>query len=186
MSPPIRRVGIQQVEAGALMSDQEVQDMHWMAEAMQLANAAAEADEVPVGAILVLDDQIIGRGFNRPISSCDPTAHAEINALRDAAARVGNYRLLDSTMYVTLEPCAMCAGALVHARVARLVYGAAEPKAGAVDSRQRFFDNAWLNHRVTWASGVMQAECSEQLSAFFRRRRQAKREAKERQGDNSA
>lgn len=154
-----------------------------MEQALLLAEAAADADEVPVGAILVLDDQIIGSGFNRPISSCDPTAHAEVNALRDAARLVGNYRLLGATMYVTLEPCAMCAGALVHARVARLVYGATEPKAGAVESRQRFFENPWLNHHVESKAGVLQQKCSEQLSAFFRRRRQVKREAKVRSVD---
>lgn len=161
------------------MIDPVTQDQYWMEQALLLAEAAAEADEVPVGAILVLDNQVIGSGFNRPISSCDPTAHAEINALRDAAQRVGNYRLLESTMYVTLEPCAMCAGALVHARVARLVFGASEPKAGAIESRQQFFENPWLNHHVKSEAGVLQQKCSQQLSAFFQRRRQAKRERKE-------
>jgi len=160
------------------ISDIESQDQHWMAQAMQLAAQAEQADEVPVGAILVLNNEIIGRGYNRPISAQDPTAHAEINALRDAATRLGNYRLPGATMYVTLEPCAMCAGALVHARVTRVVFGAAEPKAGAVISRQQFFDSPWLNHRVKTESGVMQLACSEQLSEFFRRRRQVKRDAK--------
>ena len=153
-------------------------DQYWMARALQLAQEAAEAGEVPVGAILVRDGEIIGEGFNSPISGVDPTAHAEINAIRAASKRVGNYRLLDATLYVTLEPCAMCAGALVHARIGRVVYGAKEPKAGALESRQSFLQSAWLNHRVEQCSGVLEQQCSEQLSRFFKQRRAQRKEQK--------
>ena len=143
-----------------------------MREALALAKAGAEAGEVPVGAVIVRDGEIIGRGFNRPVSTHDPTAHAEILALRDAAARVGNYRLPGTSLYVTLEPCVMCVGAFMHARVDRVVYGATEPKAGAIESTQRAHDHPALNHRVTVVSGVLGAECREVLQAFFRRQRQ--------------
>lgn len=146
-------------------------DEFFMRKALALAQQAAEAGEVPVGAVLVRDGDIIGEGWNRPISSCDPTAHAEILALRDAAQRVGNYRLPGSTLYVTIEPCTMCAGALVHARVARVVYGAPEPKAGVAASNLQLFNAAHFNHRVLCQGSVLQDECAAMISAFFRARR---------------
>jgi tRNA(adenine34) deaminase len=121
--------------------------------------------------VVVLDGDVIGRGRNQPIGAHDPTAHAEVLALRDAAARVGNYRLPGATLYVTLEPCLMCVGALAHARVATVVYGATEPKAGAMESIQRAHEHPALNHRMTVVSGVLAAECREVLQAFFRERR---------------
>jgi len=142
-----------------------------MREALALARQAAMEGEVPVGAVVVRDGQIIGRGHNRPVSAHDPTAHAEIDALRDAAASIGNYRLTGATLYVTLEPCVMCVGALMHARVKTVVYGATEPKAGAMESTQRAHEHPALNHRVSVISGVLAAECREVLQAFFRERR---------------
>lgn len=153
-------------------ADERFGDEQFMRRALQLAQRAAATGEVPVGAVLVRDGAVIGEGYNRPISSCDPTAHAEIVALRDAAAREGNYRLPGTTLYVTIEPCTMCAGALVHARVARVVYGAAEPKAGVASSHLQLFAAAHFNHRVDCAGGVLPAECSALISDFFRRRRQ--------------
>src|SRR6188768_1651489 len=119
-----------------------------MQEALALAKRADERGEVPVGAVVVLNGEVVGRGHNQPISSVDPTAHAEIVALRDAAQRVGNYRLTGATLYVTVEPCLMCVGALVHARIARLVYGAPEPKAGAIESAMQAHEHPALNHRL--------------------------------------
>lgn len=152
-------------------------DEYWMLRALAQADAAAALGEVPVGAVIVLEGQAVGVGFNRPITACDPSAHAEIQALRDACARLGNYRLPGATLYATLEPCSMCAGALVHARIARLVFGAREPKAGAVVSRAALLDAAHLNHRVDWQEGVLGARCSAQLSGFFAARREARRAA---------
>ncbi len=148
------------------------QDLHFMREALALAAAGAALGEVPVGALLVQDGEVIGRGFNCPISTHDPSAHAEMVAIRDAAKAVGNYRLPGSTLYVTLEPCSMCAGLIVHARVARVVFGASEPKAGVVHSRGEFFTQGFLNHRVLVEGGVLGDECSAALSAFFKARRQ--------------
>lgn len=150
-------------------------DRHWMREAMALANMAAENDEVPVGALVVKEGVVVGRGYNRPIGGCDPTAHAEVMALRDAARALGNYRLSDCTLYVTLEPCTMCVGAMVHARVARLVYGASEPKAGVVRSQAQLLDAPYFNHTVTVTPGVEREGCQAQLQAFFRRRRAEKK-----------
>ena len=146
-------------------------DQYWMTRALQLASEAAAKGEVPVGAVVVLDGREIGAGFNAPISGCDPTAHAEIRALRDAAARVGNYRLPGATLYVTLEPCTMCVGAIVHGRISRLVYGAAEPKAGAVESARRTLEEPHLNWGVTSVGGVLADRCSEMITEFFSRRR---------------
>ena len=146
-----------------------------MREALALAKAGAEAGEVPVGAVIVRDGEIIGRGFNSPISAHDPTAHAEVLALRDAAWRVGNYRLPGATLYVTVEPCVMCVGAFMHARVDRVVYGATEPKAGAMESTQRAHEHAALNHRITVVSGVLAAECRKVLQDFFRDRREVRK-----------
>jgi tRNA(Arg) A34 adenosine deaminase TadA len=142
-----------------------------MREALALAAAAARAGEVPVGAVVVMDGAIVGRGHNQPITTSDPTAHAEIVALRDAARRVSNYRLAGSTLYVTVEPCVMCVGAMVHARVETLVFGASEPKAGAVESTQRAHEHPALNHKLTVVSGVMAAECRDVMLTFFQSRR---------------
>ncbi len=149
----------------------ETDDEIFMRRALALAAEAAAAGEVPVGAVLVRDGAVIGEGWNSPISRCDPTAHAEVLALRDAARRVGNYRLPGSTLYVTIEPCTMCAGALVHARVARVVYGAAESKAGVAASNLMLFDAPHFNHRVSCDGGILRSECSALMSQFFRARR---------------
>ena len=145
---------------------------HWMTRALVLARRGAEEGEVPVGAVLVLGGEPIGEGWNRPIGAHDPTAHAEIEALRDAARRIGNYRLPGSTLYVTLEPCVMCAGAIVHARVERVIYGAPDPKAGACGS---VFDllpsDGRFNHRTGCQGGVLETDCGEILRDFFRARR---------------
>ena len=146
----------------------------FMRQALELAAAAQQLGEVPVGAVVVRDGEIIGRGFNRPISDCDPTAHAEVIALRDAASHLNNYRLTDCELYVTIEPCAMCAGAIVHSRVSQLFYGAAEPKAGVVDSTDQFFLNPALNHLVQSQSGVLEAECRSVIQGFFASRRRSK------------
>ncbi len=146
-------------------------DEYWLSHALKLAKQAADHQEVPIGAVLVKDNQLIGEGWNQPISSSDPTAHAEIVALRQGAQTLGNYRLVDTTLYVTLEPCAMCAGAMVHARVKRLVFGAFEPRAGAVKSIFQLLDDNRLNHRVAWEGGVMAEECGHVLKAFFQQRR---------------
>ncbi|GBO89295.1 tRNA adenosine(34) deaminase TadA [Marinobacter salsuginis] len=153
------------------MSEVAAEDEYWMSRALQLAGEASAKGEVPVGAVVVLDGKEIGAGFNAPISGCDPTAHAEIRALRDAAARVGNYRLPDATLYVTLEPCTMCVGAIVHGRISRLVYGAAEPKAGAIESARRTLEEPHLNWDVTAVGGVLSDQCSRVISEFFSWRR---------------
>ena len=142
-----------------------------MHRALELARHAEEAGEVPVGALVVLNDEIIGEGWNQPIVTHDPTAHAEIVALRAAAERVRNYRLSDAVLYVTLEPCAMCAGAMVHARVARVVYGAADPKSGAAGSVFNLLESSALNHRAQVTRGVLAEECGEMLRKFFEARR---------------
>ncbi|HLV77516.1 MAG TPA: tRNA adenosine(34) deaminase TadA [Marinobacter sp.] len=153
------------------MPEPENSDEYWMGRALELAAQGAAIGEVPVGAVVVRDGVELGRGFNTPITGCDPTAHAEIRALRDAAARIGNYRLSGATLYVTLEPCTMCVGAIVHSRISRLVYGACEPKAGAVESARRTLDEPHLNWQVEAVGGILQAECSQIISDFFRRRR---------------
>ena len=142
-----------------------------MRAALDLARRARERGEVPVGAVVVLDDDIVGEGFNQPIAAHDPTAHAEIVALRDAARRISNYRLTGATLYVTIEPCQMCVGALVHARVARIVYGAREPKAGAIESAMRAHEHPSLNHRLVAVGGVLEDECREVIHGFFEERR---------------
>lgn len=142
-----------------------------MGEALAQARLAEQAGEVPVGAVLVRDGEIVGRGFNAPISRHDPSAHAEMMALRDAAQRLGNYRLVDCELYVTLEPCLMCAGAIMHARVARVVYGASDPKTGACGSVLDAFAELRLNHHAAVTGGVLAEECGRQLSSFFARRR---------------
>ena len=146
-------------------------DQDHMREALVLAAQAAVLGEVPVGAVLVQNGEIIGRGFNCPISASDPSAHAEMVAIRAAAEAASNYRLPGSTLYVTLEPCSMCAGLIVHSRVARVVYGALEPKAGIVQSQGQFFTQGFLNHRVLFEGGVLAEECGAILSEFFKARR---------------
>ena len=142
-----------------------------MAAALEEARRARDAGEVPIGAIVALDGAIVGRGFNQPISSHDPTAHAEIVAIRDAAARVGNYRLSGAVLCVTIEPCLMCVGALIHARIATLVYGAAEPRSGAVASVVRGVELAGLNHRVEVVGGLRETDCRQLMQDFFKARR---------------
>lgn len=146
-------------------------DDHFMREALALAQQAEALGEVPVGAVVVKAGVIIGRGCNQPITVHDPTAHAEVVAMRDAAVRTGNYRLVGCELYVTLEPCVMCAGAIMHARVGRVVYGAADPKTGACGSVVDLFVDARLNHHATVVPGVLAGECSARLRTFFSQRR---------------
>lgn len=147
-------------------------DEEFMRLALAEAELARAEGEVPIGAIVVIAGEIKGRGHNAVIQNSDPSAHAEIMALRDAARRLGNYRLLDATLYSTIEPCAMCAGALVHARVARLVYGAADEKAGAVASHFEICSTDFLNHRLTVEKGILEADCRQVLQSFFRQKRE--------------
>ena len=150
-------------------------DESLMAAALEEAHRAREAGEVPIGAVVAVDGEIVGRGFNQPIASGDPTAHAEIVAIREAARRVGNYRLTGARLCVTIEPCLMCVGALVHARIGALVYGAAEPKSGAVVSTVRAGELPGLNHRIEAVSGVREDECRALMQAFFKERRSSPR-----------
>jgi tRNA(adenine34) deaminase len=143
--------------------------------ALNRAIEAGERGEVPVGAIVVVDGDVIAEGFNQPIATSDPTAHAEIVAIRRAAALLGNYRLTDASLYVTIEPCQMCVGAMIHARIARLIYGAQEPKAGAVESAMRAHEHSSLNHRIEVTGGVLAEESRRLMQAFFQERRQASR-----------
>jgi tRNA(adenine34) deaminase len=157
---------------GDRLSAAPERDLHWMRHALSLAARAAAEGEVPVGAVVVRDGELLGEGWNRPIGAHDPTAHAEIQALRAAALGVGNYRLPGATLYVTLEPCPMCAGAIVHARIARVIFGATDPKGGACGS---LFDllpsDARFNHRTDCVGGVLAEDCAEQLRRFFAARR---------------
>ena len=146
-------------------------DESWMEQALEQARLAAQAGEVPVGALVIKDGEIIGLGHNRNLLDHDPAAHAEIVALRQAAARLGNHRLTGCEMFVTIEPCAMCAGALIHARLARLVYGASDPKAGAAGSVLQVLNHPGLNHKMEIRSGVLAEKCSEILQKFFREKR---------------
>jgi len=146
-------------------------DEQFMGLALDLALEAGALGEVPVGALVVLDGEVVGRGYNQPISRNDPTAHAEIMALRDAATRLGNYRLPGCTLYVTLEPCAMCAGAIMHARIGRVVFGARDPKTGAAGSVIDLFAESRLNHHATVVDGVLAQQCGKLLSGFFAARR---------------
>ena len=153
------------------MTGDSTNDELWMNEALRCAQRALEAGEVPVGAIVLHDGKIVGQGFNRNILDHDPAGHAEIVALRDAGAELGNHRLSECDLFVTIEPCAMCAGAIVHARIRRLVYGADDPKAGAVHSVMRVVNHPALNHRVDVRGGVLAGQCAELLQEFFRSRR---------------
>ena len=148
-----------------------MRDEQWMRQALLLAAEAEKAGEVPVGAVLILQNEIVGTGRNSPIHSNDPTAHAEILAIREAAAKIGNYRLDGAALYVTLEPCVMCAGALVHARISRLVFGARDLRFGGVRSKFQIADSELLNHRVEIVEGVLAAECTELMQRFFSTRR---------------
>lgn len=152
-------------------ADAAQQDIAWMRRALGAARAAARRGEVPVGAVLTLDGEHLATAANRPVAGSDPTAHAEIRALRAGARRLGNYRLGGSTLYVTLEPCAMCAGAILHARVARLVFGAYDPAAGAVVSRQVLLDGSDGHQPPEWQGGLLADSCREVLQSFFRSRR---------------
>ena len=162
---------------GGNTTDQTPDD-YWMSQALAQARLAADCDEVPVGAVLVNEaDELIASGHNQPIGSCDPTAHAEIMVLREAAKKLKNYRLPDTTLFVTLEPCTMCVGALVQARVKRIVYGAVEPKTGAIESAHQLFDLGNYNHKPEIEGGVMADQCSSLLSDFFKMKRQQKKKS---------
>jgi tRNA(adenine34) deaminase len=146
-------------------------DLHWMRHAIELAKRGQAAGEVPVGAVIIKNNRIIGEGWNQPIGLHDPSAHAEMVALREAGKTLSNYRLLDTTLYVTLEPCVMCAGAIMHARIGRVVYGANDPKAGAAGSVVDIFSNTKLNHHVTVEGGLLSDECGDLLTQFFKSKR---------------
>lgn len=150
---------------------EQAADEHWMRHALKLAQRAAELGEVPVGAVLVRNDQVIAEGWNQPIAAHDPSAHAEMVAMREAARSLKNYRLNGLALYVTLEPCVMCAGAIIHARLDRLVFGASDPKAGAVNSVYDVISKPKLNHSLEWTGGVLAKECGAILRSFFRTRR---------------
>ncbi len=153
------------------LQDETARDELFMQEALRSAQRALEAGEVPVGAVVVCDGQIVGRGWNRNINDSDPTAHAEIIALRDAGSNIGNHRLGQCDLFATIEPCAMCAGALVHARIRRLVYGADDPKAGAVRSVMQVLNHPLSNHKIEVRSGILAGRCAEMVQEFFRSRR---------------
>ena len=155
-------------------------DQFWMQKALLEARKGWEKNEVPVGAVVVRDNEIIARAHNQPITGCNPVAHAEILALQDAARMISNYRLVDCDLYITLEPCTMCAGAIVHSRIRRVIFGAFEPKAGAAVSVTQVFSQPQMNHQVEVVSGVLEQECSAMISDFFRARRQQKKEEKRR------
>jgi tRNA(adenine34) deaminase len=153
------------------LSTELADHQQWMRRALALADRAGNEQEVPVGAVVVRDGQLLGEGWNQVISARDPTAHAEIVAIRDAARVVGNYRLPGAILYVTLEPCTMCAGAMVHARIAQLVFAAKEPRAGVVCSTCSLLEEPWYNHKVNWVGGVLEDDSSARLKAFFQARR---------------
>jgi tRNA(adenine34) deaminase len=159
------------MDDAATDAERDSLDTFWMQRALELAQMAGERGEVPVGAVLVRDEQVIGEGWNCPIGQHDPSAHAEINALRAAARETGNYRLLNSRLYVTVEPCVMCAGALIHARVSEVIYGAPEPKTGAAGSAFDIFNSPKHNHHVVVRGGVLAEQAAQLLQAFFKARR---------------
>jgi len=150
-------------------------DEHWMRQAIELANKAASEDEVPVGAVIVKNNQLIGEGWNQPIQSHDPCAHAEIMAIRDAGQALNNYRLIDTTLYVSLEPCSMCVGAMIHARIKRIVFGAYDLKTGAAGSALNLVDDPVHNHKIDVLGGVLEVECRQLLQMFFKRKRELKK-----------
>ena len=145
-----------------------MQEEHYIQLALKCAHKASDIGEVPVGAVVVYEDKVIAQGWNQPISTNDPTAHAEIVAMRNAAKELGNYRLTNSTLYVTLEPCTMCVGAIIHARIGRLVFGAYDPKVGAVESQLSLLSSTHFNHTLEFVGGVLKGECSECLTDFFK------------------
>lgn len=157
------------------MSQQTERDINWMRYALRLADKAEALGEVPVGAVLVLNDKIVGEGWNQSISLNDPSAHAEMMAIRAAGKELNNYRMLNTTLYVTLEPCSMCAGLLVHSRISRLVFGATDLKTGAAGSVMNIVNDARLNHQIIVETGVLEQECSAKLSEFFKMRREQKK-----------
>lgn len=172
-----------QKEAGAEVasrSELQATDEKFMRHALELAEKAGSENEVPVGAIVVVDGEVVGEGWNRPIGNCDPSAHAEIMALRHASETLQNYRLPGATLYVTIEPCTMCVGAMVHARIDRLVFGAREPKAGAVVSQNNLLSHPAMNTEISYAEDILAAECSQVMSSFFARRRDEKKRLKQR------
>jgi tRNA(adenine34) deaminase len=164
------------------MTEQEQNDQTFMNLALEQGQLAFECGEVPVGAVVVLAGQVIGRGYNKPITSLDPSAHAEVVALRDAAKNIGNYRLSGAILYVTVEPCTMCAGLLVHSRIDRLVYGTTEPKSGVIESAMCLLDRPFYNHKIDIRGGVLAKEASSLMSDFFSMRRAGKKKLK--QGSN--
>lgn len=161
------------------MNKQKQRDQTFMNIALEQAQLAYDDGEVPVGAVVVIADKVVGRGYNKPISSLDPSAHAEVVALRDAAKNIGNYRLSGATLYVTVEPCAMCAGCLVHSRIERLVYATTEPKSGVVESAMTFLESDFLNHKVKVCSGVLAQDAADIMSSFFKMRREGKKKLKQ-------
>lgn len=154
-------------------------DEFWMRRAIALAEQGDAHNEVPVGAVVVRDGALLGEAFNQPISACDPSAHAEVMALRQAALAADNYRLPGATLYVSIEPCAMCAGAIIHSRIERVVFAASEPKAGAVCSHLQLFDQPQMNHRVQWQGGLLALEATAVMQAFFARRRAEKKQRRQ-------
>ena len=161
------------------MTEQEQIDQNYMRLALEQGQLAYDCGEVPVGAVVVFAGQVIGRGYNKPITSLDPSAHAEVVALRDAAKNIGNYRLPGSTLYVTVEPCTMCTGLLVHSRIERLVYGTSEPKSGVIESAMCLLDRPFYNHKIDILGGVLATEASTLMSDFFTMRRESKRKLKQ-------
>lgn len=153
-------------------------DEEFMRRAIELAQQAAAVGEVPVGALVVKDGQVIGEGYNQPITSCDPTGHGEIVAMRNAATALGNYRLSGCDLYVTIEPCTMCVGAMVHARIGKIIFGAREPRAGALESQLRLMDESHYNHSIEWQGGVLAEDCGSLISGFFRAKRAAEKASK--------
>ena len=153
-------------------------DEQFMRRAIELAQQAAAVGEVPVGALVVKDGQVIGEGYNQPITSCDPTGHGEIIAMRNAATALGNYRLSGCDLYVTIEPCTMCVGAMVHARIGKIIFGAREPRAGALESQLRLMDESHYNHSIEWQGGVLAEDCGGLISGFFRAKRAAEKASK--------
>jgi tRNA(adenine34) deaminase len=161
------------------MTEQEQIDQNYMRLALEQGQLAFDCGEVPVGAVVVFAGQVIGRGYNKPITSLDPSAHAEVVALRDAAKNIGNYRLPGATLYVTVEPCTMCTGLLVHSRIERLVYGTTEPKSGVIESAMCLLDRPFYNHKIDILGGVLATEASTLMSDFFTMRRESKRKLKQ-------
>jgi len=178
-NPKTSKIGAdEEQEISPIESEPTEEDIHWMKHALMLADKAESIGEVPVGACVVLNGEVIGEGYNSPITDNDPSAHAEMRAVKEAAERVENYRLIDATLYVTLEPCSMCAGMLVHARVKKVVFGAKDAKTGAAGSVMNLLQHPALNHQIDVVSGVLADDCANKLSDFFRKRRKEIKAAK--------